>query len=79
MEQILLYALTVAAEQMPEVKVCPSAVRSAVSVFRHYRCAALSDVELTAMLKTPEQLLKTFAFYIETGCLAEAKGRKTLH
>jgi hypothetical protein len=79
MEQILLYALTVAAEQMPEVKVRPSAVQSAVSLFRHYRCAALSDVELTAMLKTPEQLFKMFALYTETSCSSDAKRHKTLH
>jgi hypothetical protein len=78
-EEILIYALTAAAEQMPETKVRSSAVISAVSEFRNYRCSTLSDAELAAILEKPGQLFKMFALYTETDCLADAKGRKTLH
>jgi hypothetical protein len=78
-EEILLYALRVAAEKMPEIKVRASAIKSAVSEFRRCRCSTLSDADLAAMLEAPGQLFKMFALYTETGCLAEAKGRKTLH
>lgn len=78
-EEILLYALRAAVEQMPEIKLRASAIKGAVSEFRHCRCSTLSDAELTAMLEAPGQLFKMFALYTEAGCLTEAKCRKTLH